>query len=296
MHTLEIPEKNISIDFPSHLGECNEAQYINMCELIFKELSNEITFEELKNHAVYYLLNMVPGKQLDEDTEAEKFSNINALSNLVESFFDYEEENNVKIIKQYYIHNPIYKVRGVKNYYGPSDEFNNVKFGEYVDALSHFADFNQTGETKYLYYLMATFYREKRTPFTNLEKYKSDKRIKYNTDRVSELAATFKTQPMGVVYGFYLLFASFQKYLTTAKLFIQGVEIDLAILFNSDDTFESDVPGIGMKSTLYTIAESGIFGTKKEVEETPLWEILIRMYDIKKRDLDAKALAESKQK
>jgi hypothetical protein len=52
-------------------------------------------------------------------------------------------------------------------------------------------------------------------------------------------------------------------------------------------TVKSDYPDLGMKSMLYVIAESGIFGTEKEVRKAPLWEILVRMYDIRKRDFDA---------
>ena len=289
MHTVEIPDKKLKLYVPEHLGECNQEQYINMCSLLFGYITQQLTFEEVKTHGIYYLLNMKPSGKVIEETELIKFGNINLLSELVETFFE-EGEENQKVIKQYYINNPIEKIVGAtKNYYGPSNEFNNVKFGEYVDALSHFADFHATGETEYLYYLIATFYREKRFLTKNVENFTKDKRVKYNTERVSDLAKVFKFQNIGVIYGFYLLFASFQKYLTTAKLYVEGKEIDLSILFNGDEVVESELPGIGMKSTLYTISESGIFGTLKEVRETSLWEILIRMYDIRKRDLDAEA-------
>ena len=295
MHTVEIPDNNLKIYIPEHLGECNQEQYINMSNLAFKFIANQINFTEFKTHGIYYLMNMVPSTKVDEKTEDHKFSNLSLLADLVESFFETNEEGTIKTIKQYYINNPIYKVRGAtKNYYGPSNEFNNVKFGEYVDALSHFADFHETGETQFLYLLMATFYRERRETKQSLEKFTKDERIAYNPERVDKLAETFKVQNIGVIYGFYLLFASFQKYLTTAKLYVEGKEIDLSILFDGAAPVESDIPGIGMKSQLYSIAESGIFGTLKEVRATSLWEILIRMYDITKRDLDH--IARSKQK
>lgn len=290
MHTVEIPDKQLKLYVPEHLGECNQEQYINMCKLLFGYLTQQLNFEEVKTHGIYYLLNMEPSSKIIEDTEIVKFGNINLLAELIETFFEEGPEENQKVIKQYYINNPIKTIRSAtKNYYGPADEFNNVKFGEYVDALSHFADFHATGETEYLFLLAATFYREKRIFTKNVENFTKDKRIKYNPERVDKLAKVFKFQDIGVIYGFYLLFASFQKYLTTAKLYVEGKEIDLSILFDGDEVVESELPGIGMKSTLYTIAESGIFGTLKEVRETSLWEILIRMYDIRKRDLDAEA-------
>jgi hypothetical protein len=64
---------------------------------------------------------------------------------------------------------------------------------------------------------------------------------------------------------------------------------------------ESKLPGLGLKSIEYQISESGVFGSNKEVRNTSLWEILIRLYDITKRDKDEKARqkaaeAEAKQK
>ena len=40
---------------------------------------------------------------------------------------------------------------------------------------------------------------------------------------------------------------------------------------------------------LYSMAESGIFGELEKVRKTNFWEIFIRMYDIRKRDLDMQA-------
>lgn len=297
MHIVEIPEKKKTFNIPTHLGECSKSQYISMCNLLFSYLSKDISFEEFKILAIYHLMNMVPSHKIDDKTQINKMTNVVLLAELIESFFETNEEETQKIIKLYYINNPIENIKsGDTNYYGPTDEFNNVKFGEYVDALSHFADFHATRETKYLFMLMATFYREKKILSSNVEDFTKDIRIKYNAERVSELAKTFEIQDIGVIYGFYLLFASFQKYLTTAKLYIEGKEIDLSILFDDSNFVESEVPGIGMKSTLYTVAESGIFGTLKEVRETPLWEILVRLYDIRKRDLDVIANSKQKQK
>jgi len=296
MHTVEIPDANIKKYIPEHLGECNDVQYINMCNLLFKELTKQISFEELKTHGIYYLMDMIPSEKVIEKTELLKFGNLAQLEDLIESFFETGEEENQRVIKQYYINNPIYKIKVVKNYYGPSNEFNNVKYGEYVDAITHFEDFHATRETQYLYLLFATFYREKKIISRSPEKYTKDVRIKYNPERTDQLAKKFKVLDIGIIYGFYLLFASFKKYLSTAKIYVEGKEIDLSILFDNSSTVESNIPGIGMKSTMFTIAESGIFGPLEKVRETPFWEIIVRIYDIRKRDLDFKTQQKSKEK
>lgn len=289
MHSVEIPEANIKRTIPEHLGECDNEQYVNMCELLYKESIGKISSEVLKVQAIYHLMGMHPSGVENSETDETKYTNLVLLSDLIDSFFEPGENEGQQVIKQYYIHNPIETIIATKGitYYGPSNEFNNVKFGEYVDAISPFEDYKATKDSVFLYQLLATFYREKK-PFSNrIKNYSNDKRVVYNAERVQVLIEVFKFQPKGVVYGMYLLFASFQKYLATAKIYIEGKEIDLSILFSeSEITTKSDIPGLGMKSTMYSIAESGVFGPLKEVREAPLWEILVRIYDIKKRDLD----------
>ncbi|MEI6865784.1 hypothetical protein [Flavicella sp.] len=291
MHIVEIPEADIKVYFPEHLGECSKEQYINMCRLLFKNMTDEISYEELKTHAVYYLMNM---KRVDGgviEIENKKLENVLLLSELAEGFFEKVPEENQKKIKLYFINNPIYKITAFRDYYGPSDEFNNVKFGEYVDALGYYADFNQTKELHYLKMLTATFYREKKPFYKRFGKsYMTDSRINYSSERSSMICYKLRFLNVGVFYGFYLLFASFQKYLTTAKLYVQGVEIDVSVLykdFGLGSNFKSSLPGIGIRSIQYTLAESGIFGSLEDLRQIPLWEVFIRLYDIRKRDLDA---------
>jgi hypothetical protein len=44
-----------------------------------------------------------------------------------------------------------------------------------------------------------------------------------------------------------------------------------------------------MKSLMYSFAESGVYGTLKELKEVPLWEVLLRMYDLNKLSKDNEA-------
>lgn len=291
MHTIEIPEANIKKNIAADLSECTEVQYINVCNLLYKWSLHQLDFDTLKEQMIYILADMKFKNKESIPADDPAYANVFLLSELIDSFFETNEENQL-VVKQYYIHNPIEKIMGAgKYYYGPSNEFNNVTFGEYVDALSFLYDYLETKDTTYLYLLFATFYREKDTSILGVIEFKKDKRVPYNADRVELLAKKFKYQDMGIIFGFFLLFTSFQKYLTNARIYVQGKEIDLSLLykeFPSDNKqTESEFAGIGMKSLLYTIAESGIFGPLEQVRKTSLWEILIRMYDIRKRDFDA---------
>ena len=289
MHKIEIPEAKFKMYIPEDLSECNKEQYINICGLAYQLNNGNIDKETFQIQAVKFLA-LSKKERVNLKSEVKKYANIYNIATVLDSFFEEDEQGNT-IIKQYYIHNPIEEIRGTFHYYyGPSDEFNNVTYGEYVDALSYLYDYLETQDIDYLYLLFATFYREKRV---FKPKFSKDKRVPYNQDKVELLAKKFKKQHFGIIYGFFLLFTSFNKYLQNAKIFVQGKEIDLSILykdFPSDvKQKESNIQGIGMKSLLYTIAESGVFGTLEDVRKAPLWEILIRLYDIRKRDFDALA-------
>ncbi|MFV8268469.1 hypothetical protein ACNQGP_00855 [Flavobacterium sp. GT2N3] len=300
MHTIELPDAKIKRYIPSDLSECDQQQYIDMCELIFHFQNDAINYDEFRTHAVYKLMNMIPKtiKELENQTEeqkaiqAEKFANIYMISELIDEFFD-TDDNGVKIIKQYYTNNPVPSFKPLMiTYYGPADQFRDMTFGEYRDGLRLFHDFHATGDMHILTLLTALFYRPKKSFHCikkRLASYDGNIRERYNSNTLDERAKGLKTVPIGFIYGFYLLFASFQKYLIDAKILWGGQEIDFSILFESSKTEESsnnDVPGIGMDSIAFSMAESGTFGNIKEVDNTNFWEIMVRMYDLRRTDLE----------
>jgi hypothetical protein len=258
MHTLFIPEANKTLYIPEDLSECDARQYIELCSLIFKHQNGEISFDDFKIQGFYKLAGLKPSKnqaitEYEKELELVKFDNVSRLANLLDSFF--EDIDGQKTIKQYYTSNPIPSIKPLyRSYYGPSDNFMNMKFGEYRDALRLFHDFRATGEVHLLVLLTAIFYRQKQ-PFYFIKKrlsnYDGDCRIPYKSSYLDANAKNFKYAPMGFIYGFYLLFASFHKYLVQAKLMWGGKEIDFAILFESDSNStdpDSSIPGIGMDS------------------------------------------------
>jgi hypothetical protein len=290
MHTIEIPDAKIKRYIPSDLSECDAQQYIDMCELIFHFQNDTINYDEFRTHAIYKLLQMKPSKAVHN--EEEKFAAIYQLSELIDDFFDIDDQG-IKVIKQYYIHNPVRSFKPVwKTFYGPADQFRDMTFGEYRDGLRLFHDFHATGDMHILTLLTAIFYRPKKSFHyfkKQLATYDGNIRERYNSNTLDLRSKGFKLAPVGFMYGFYLLFASFQKYIIDAKILWGGQEIDFSILFESNKNEESTtnrVPGIGMDSIAFSMAESGTFGNIKEVDNTNFWEIFARMYDLRRTDLE----------
>jgi hypothetical protein len=185
---------------------------------------------------------------------------------------------------------PKYKVL-LTTLIGPLDSFQDMTFGEYTDGIRLIHDYRATGDNNFLLVLNSIFYR-KQTQFYKLKKLfnsKTNKKVPYDSSIIEKQSKKLKYAPIGFWFGFYLLFTSFQKYLIDAKILWSGNEIDLSILFeSSDDGTANALPSIGMDSIAFTMAESGAFGTIEQVRKTNFWEIIIRMYDLRRADIESK--------
>ena len=291
-HTIEIPEEGAFLYMPSTLAECTHVEYIEMCGLLYRYLAGELSYMDVRVQAVYKLLNLKQSKRtlMVVDEEA-KWGNIYILSQLIDTFF--EDANGQKVMKLDYVHNPVPKFKPLwRTYHGTTPGFLNVTFGEYLDGLRLFLEFSKSGNTNLLYMLAAVFYR-KAKPLHWFRKsrtdYDGDIREAYNEHTVEARAKALKYAPMGFVYGFYLTFASFQKYITSAVVPWGGRELDLSILFEGDSgEMREAVPGRGMDGIAGALAESGQLGDLDKVRGAKLWEVFLLLYDLKKKDLDYK--------
>jgi hypothetical protein len=282
MQIVEIPQKNITLYIPADLSECDKVQYIELSTIIFHLQTGQITYFDFRIHAIYKLMNMKPVNQNVEDLE--KTSRVFQLSEMIDSFFEPQtfkqiQDNEPRSLKMYYTHNPIPSFIGYfRTYYGPKDSFEDITFGEYIDMLEEFINFNQTNEMIYLHRLLAIGYRP--------QKLLSKQKVNYSTKKVSKRAKQFQSQPIGIVWGFYLYFASFNAYLSDCKIFVQGNELDLSILFSNSKKDKSNIPGMGMKSVLISIAEAGTYGEMEKVRQTNMWEVFTYMHYVTKKNLD----------
>lgn len=282
-HLLEIPEAGIKVDLPQELAYCNQRQYREMCDLIYRYQTGSISYEQFRYLSVYRLLDMKE-KNAASPHKDEYTANIYMISELLDSFFESKDEDGKTQlhIKQNYIHNPIPVVQcGFSKMYGPEDHFSDVTFGQYVQALNYLGGYAQHQEVDYLHRMFATFYQSEASKEAAIfDKKEFEKRVTLS-----------RKVYFGDIYGVFLLFASFQNYLTTAMVEWEGREVDLSILFQeSKSGFKSKIPGLGMLSMTYMLAETNVFGKVEEVEQTNFWTVILRMYDIKKRDLDNEAM------
>lgn len=290
MITIEVPEKNTFLYFPEELAECDGQQFLHMAKLIFWLNTSLIDSASFSTLAVYALLGLqyegrkssTPNFLSEEDLA--KYENVYLLSKYVDNFFDRSvgEDGEPKIsLKFNFIknHNPVYKTLGI--YYGPDDAFENVTFGQYIDALDEFIDYTNNGNIMALRKLFAILYLPKGEAY---DKRKSQQRAE----------GVFKTLDIRWMYGVYLFFSAVNRYMMSGSVMVFGEEIDLRIIYidvkKKKNSYKSDIPGLGWISTAQDLAESGVFGNYNEVRNTPMWTIILRLYELKKKAIDEEAM------
>ena len=270
MHSIEIAEIGKRYWLPENLGECDRRQYLDMSKLVLMYQMAEINLEEFRVHGLYALLNMKPEESALQNIQDEKWENIYILSELLNSFFTIDENQRMHLIQDY-IHNPVKSVKyKLRTLYGPKDAFFGFKYGQLEDGVGELFNFLREGDFKYLVKLFAIWHMFKGEKYGSFD---MEKRIKF-----------FEHLDIRYVYGFYLLFVSFFNFLTKeCVISIDGKDLDLTILFKSPENTETDTnqpEGLGMRSTSFQLAESGVFGTLEELRDGDGMMVLIRMYDL----------------
>lgn len=291
-HTIEILDTNKILYLPTQLAFCDAQQFIDMAQLILLYQTNVLTYEEMRVQAVYKLLNMQPINSILKQEQYNKMSNIYQLSELIDSFFDIDEATGQKSIKLNFLHNPIYEYKPFfRTYYGPDQLFQNITYGEYTDALRMFNEFIVNPSDELLIAFVSVLYKPKNRFlfFRRLFGFSQDtdriEHTKYNIQKIEKL---IKKLPIGFVYAVYLVFASFQKHITSIEIPWNGKTLDFSIIFQQDETVESKYEGLGLDSLSFVIAEAGTFGNRDQLNKTPFMDVFIKFYDITIKNLQEK--------
>jgi len=282
--TLEMKEFDRTIYMPLNLHSCNQREYILMCSLIYRLENGAIQYDDFKRFVVYGLLNLKKGRRNISTSELDDaFSTIGFIAEYVCNYF-YQKEGK-HLVKVHYRKSNIEIIDPeLSKLYAPGQYFVNVTWKEYGEALNVFFEYNRTKDVKLLLRLCGILYQEN----------SGARRVKYDVEAIENRVKKMRYASMGVLYGVYYNFAAFHTYFSSSCVSWEGKIIDMSIIFSEQEgeiknEFESSFPSLGLKSISYQLAESGVFGNDKELGDANLWEVALRLYDIRKRDLDRKA-------
>ncbi|WP_044403408.1 hypothetical protein [Lacinutrix sp. Hel_I_90] len=282
MHKIEFIENKTVLHFPESALEFSSDQLIAFSKNLLLYQGEHIAYTQFCTSITYSFLNLVRTADLEKEENLPVIENVNTISRLVNGYFTTKTENRkeTKVINMdFYVQKlPLIEIDGHK-FYGPSDALFNTTYGEYLKLIHHFNAFASTADENELNNLIATIYRPEKENYKSVKTkidYDGDRRRKYNPNLTPIYADILSALNYETKYAIFLFVSSCQNYIANcSSLDIgSGNTVDLSILFNSTST-ETNNNSIGMLGTLYSLAETKVFGPIKEVAEQNTYDILV---------------------
>jgi hypothetical protein len=169
--------------------------------------------------------------------------------------------------------------------YGPADALSDLSFFEYIEAHHAFlecaADSSGSVPVENIDRLIAILYRPKRR-FSWLRKlsplWNGQMREKYNEHTVEDRLLKVSKLPIEVKVGILIWYRACEEFLQTGVIGIGLSTIDFSLLYQ--ETSNAAQNDTGLIGVLYTLAESGVFGTVKQTAESNLYDVIVRIYQL----------------
>lgn len=288
MHTIEIPGKNETYTVAELMHELTSRQYIEFCKVISlinegrisqqeAELKLLISFADIRFGIVYALMS----RKQKEAVHLNLLQMVPMVRTVfVEKYFGAGEKYLVPSID--FTDNKIPRYHGLQ---GPADALTNCSFFEYKQAYSAWFQYQETQDVAHLDEMIAVLYRPN-VAFawvkSRMKNFAGDHRERFtaksNPLRLQARINRVAKWPAHVKYGIWLWFTACMDFLRSGKPVIDGVEIDLSILYKGDDGGSA---GIGLTGVLYSLAETGVFGGIEDTGNANLYDVLARLYQVK---------------
>ena len=164
----------------------------------------------------------------------------------------------------------------VRDWYGPLDHGADIMFGEFRMAVGILKQYEQQPDEIHLNVLAGLLYRPEATK--KMQQLQQLRLQPYDWDDFDAKKRRGEQMQRWQVWGIYAWFAYFCEYLTTGVFTIDGVEVCFAPLFGkSDSTKKSGSNAGSLIQICHTLGESGVFGTAKDVDHTPLMNVMQKL-------------------
>ena len=163
-----------------------------------------------------------------------------------------------------------------KDLRGPASHGADLTFGEFRAATAAMNLYTQDHLPGDLLALVAVLYRRPDA---------TGKRLPFDADELPRYMKAAQAMPGWMQWGVYAWFARFCEYLLTGEFLIDGQTLTFAPVFGRRDKDGPRPSGqdLGLNSILYTVAESGVFGTAADTDRAPLLRVLLKLLDDKQR-------------
>ena len=294
MNVLELPERDIRIDIPSHWDEMSPEQIKYCLKQAYFASLDIISVPEARLRVFYYLADIEVDSQSirwariqSPNIVQDKNSKVFLLAEQLCSFlFSPGQGGRYEINYDTVInHFPVIKAGG-QVLHGPASLLSDLTFAEFRTAIEEMEEYFSTKAEIHLSRMIACLYRPMRKDwdsFQESDNFDGKMREPFNRARLD--ANALYTAKIGAVdrTAFLLWFTYSLNYLQTQDLSISGRVINLSILFPQGKKRTADLApelkGSGWTGLLYVVAEQAVFGTIESTDKAGLFDILLYLYD-----------------
>jgi hypothetical protein len=310
MNTLEIPEKQIKVEIPSHWDEMTKEQ-VHYCvkQAVWASLGI-INVEEAKLRVLYHLLDIerdwravAQDRIWDHHTVLDKYSRIYLLCEELITFLFQPNgkgalEINYNTVMNYF---PEIKAGKIHTLHGPAHLLTDLSMGELRAALEHMNDYFASNDEIDLCRMIACLYRPERANYKELlksEDFDGKRRQPFNRAKVQLNAELVMMVDPAIRRVIILWFTYTLNFLQSETLTIGGNEVSFAPLFPKSKTTTEDAPrpnrGYGWIEVLNSLATEGPFGKFDDLEKVGFIDVFMHM--LMKHEENQKIKAKSKLK
>lgn len=167
------------------------------------------------------------------------------------------------------------KIPVIRGWLGPSDYGEDLTFGEFRQAVVHMRVWDQTQNPQALQALAGLLYRPEAS---NEQKHLQQlRRQPYDWDSLDDKIARGRKMQLWQLWGIYAWFAYFCEYLTTGTFIVDGVEMCFAPIFQASSEKKDNKDHGSLQQICLTLAESHVFGTAKDVDNTQLLVVMQKL-------------------
>lgn len=288
MHTIDISGYK-TVKYASCIEELSTEEFIYMMKLYTMQQAGQIDIAYFRFMLTMKLLNIRKTAKYYNMPDLVReivHDNINRMVDTIDSFYEDAEEDG-KLIKKLKLTWIKQMIPSVGKLVGPADALTNCSIFEYKEAMNHYLDFVKTQDEESLHYMIAVLYRPRKM-FYKIRKFFAFNTIeerqsftpKTNAGRLERRARNVSYLPHHIKTAIFIWFGNCIEYIVTGKPVIDGIEIDFSLLFAKPKE-DTGPAGIGMTGIIYSLAESSVFGNADETSNTNIYDIMVRLYQLK---------------
>jgi hypothetical protein len=290
MNRLELPEKSIQIEIPSHWDEMDHGQRIYCLKQAVMASAGVISAGEALVRCFYHLAaierdykSIAMERIMSEEQRMEKQSKTWLLAEQLCGFLFRKNDKEELEICYETVFNHFLEIRaGKTTLIGPEDMLADLTFGEFRAAMEEMNEYFETREAECMARFLACLYRPERKNYADLSKsedfdgYRKEpfnrSRIGINAQLTSQVGQVLQTAIM-------LWFSYLIGYIQKENLILGGVEVNFSSLFGGGSEEGRRSRGNGWVSVLHNVAKEGPFGDVEKTDRMGFFDVLLYMKD-----------------